>query len=83
MCGSLGETVRVMDGKELGPTHTTLGRLSQTRHEYSNVFVKRRVAWAKPESTPSHKANECTRGRLTHRHTRKMLTYTHERQNFE
>ena len=48
MCGLLGGTAGVMDGKELGLTRTTRGRLTQTRHEYSNVFVKRRGAWASP-----------------------------------
>ena len=34
-----------MDGKEIGLTCITQGRPTQTRHEYSNVFVKRRGAW--------------------------------------
>ena len=109
-----------MDGKEIGLTRTTQGRLTQTRHEYSNVFVKRRGAWASPNQplvTRRTNAREeglhtdtQGKGLLTHtrdrvsnafvkrevhgqartlpcyktrEHTRKRLTYTHERQSFE
>ena len=58
MCGSWGWPVGVMDWKEIGLTRTT-----KTRHEYLNMFVKRRGAWASPnQPLVKRRTNACEEG---------------------
>ena len=54
-------------------THNTRKAYTNKAQVFERVCEKERCM-GKPESTPSHKANKCTRGRLTHWHTRKRLT---------
>ena len=74
---TLGHYVRIVRrgyGLEGIRAHTHYTRKARI---FKHVREKERCM-GKPESTPSHKENECTRGKFTHRHTRKRLTYTHK-----
>ena len=62
--------------------HNTRNAYTNKARVFERVCEKERCM-GKPESTPSHKENECMWGRLTHGHTRKRLTYTHGKQNFD
>ena len=79
MCGSWGGTTGVMDGKEIGLTRTTQGRLTQTRHKYSNVFVKRRGAWASPnQPLVTRRTNAREEGLHTDTQGKGLLTHTRD-----
>ena len=71
-----------MDGKEVGLTRTTQGRLTQTWHEYSNVPVKMGGAWANPNqplvTRRMHAQDEGlhtdTQGKGLHTHTEDKIS---------
>ena len=69
-----------MDGKELGLTRTTQGKLTQTRHYYFNMFVKRRGAWASPnQPLVTRKTNAREEGLHTDTQGKGLLTHTKDK----
>ena len=69
-----------MDGKEIGLTRTTQGRLTQTKHKYSNVFVKRRGAWTSPnQPLVTRRTNAREEALHTNTQGKALLTHTEDK----